>query len=702
MIISKLTKIFFLAVLVIAPNFLFSQYQINGDASALSCNCYELTPNLNTQSGSVWNTNNISLNQPFDFTFDVFLGCNDAGADGMAFGLQPIGTGVGASGGGMGFQGVSPSIGFFIDTYTNGASFDPVADHFSINANGNIDHDGGVDDLAGPASFPFNIEDCAWHLLRVTWDPVTLTLQGYMDGVLYVSYTGDIIANIFSGNPNVFWGLTAATGGATNTQQFCTQLNTEWATALADYTCVGQPMQFSDSTASFGQVVDWNWDFGDGNSSTLQNPSHLYAADGIYNVWLKVTDASGCQDSISHAVTVATPTLSPTANPTAVCPGYDSQLDAGLNHPFSGQFNFTWTPPATLNDPSISNPTATPAATTMYYVTALDPATGCSVSDSVLLTLTPPPDIDPIADLAVCDSYVFPAIQGTAITAGAAYFTGTGGSGTQYNVGDAYNIVGSTTLYAYNDIGSGCLDEESFVLTILPLPTVDLGADISICTQDETVLDATSPGASYNWIDNSSNATLTVSAAGNYWVEVTENGCTNSDTVQVTLLPLPAFTLGADTVVCEIPFSISPSQSYSSYIWHNGSTDATFTVVEPGSYNVTVTDAFGCQGAENIEVGNGCQPTLVVPNVFTPNGDQTNDFFLIDASNIDEFEIVIVNRWGNVIRKFDSINDHWDGTTPNGSEANPGVYFWRITYSYIEDQVKVTEEKSGNVTLIRD
>ena len=701
MITSLLKNICSLTALVILPNFLFSQYQINGSATSLSCNCYQLTPNLGTQSGSVWNTNNISLNQAFDFTFEVFLGCNDGGADGMAFGLQPIGTGVGTSGGGMGFAGVSPSVGFYIDTYTNAGDFDPTADHFSINANGVTVHDGGVNDFAGPVGFPFNIEDCAWHILRVTWDPVTLTLQGHMDGVLYLSYTGDIVANVFSGNPSVFWGLTAATGGAINTHQFCTQLSTEWATALADYTCVGQPMQFSDSTASFGQVVDWSWNFGDGSSSVLQNPSHLYAADGLYNVTLTVTDASGCQDSITHPVTVATPTLFPSANPAAICPGFDSQLNAGLNHPFSGQFNYTWTPPADLSDPTLSNPIANPAATTMYYITAFDPSTGCTVSDSVLLTLTPPPDLDPIIDVAVCQSYVFPALQGTGLSVGAAYFTGTSGSGTQYNVGDSYGVIGTTTFYAYDDNG-GCLDEESFAVTIVPLPTVDLGADVSICVTDQVILDATAAGATYNWIDNSSNATLTVSSAGSYWVEVTENGCTNSDTVQVTVLASPLFTLGADTVVCEIPFDVSPSGVYSSYLWQDGSSNATFTVVVPGNYFVTVTDGFGCEGNASIEVGNGCQPVITVPNVFTPNSDEVNDFFFAKASNITDFKMVILNRWGQVIREFDTVNEQWDGTTLNGNLASQGVYFWKINYSYVDGTESVSDEISGNVTLIRN
>ncbi|MCJ8291174.1 MAG: gliding motility-associated C-terminal domain-containing protein [Crocinitomicaceae bacterium] len=701
MITTIFKKAFLLTTLIILPNFLFSQYQVNGSAVSLSCNCYQLTSNSQNLSGSVWNTNNISLNQAFDFTFEIYLGCNDGGADGMVFGLQPIGTGVGTSGGGMGFQGVSPSIGFFIDTYTNGGDFDPVADHFSINANGVIAHDGGVNDYAGPASLPFNIEDCAWHTMRVTWDPATLTLQGYIDGVFYLTYTGDIIANVFSGNPNVFWGMTAATGGATNLQQFCTELNTEWATDLPDYTCLGQAMQFSDSTASFGQIVDWSWDFGDGNTSALQNPSHLYTADGVYNVVLTVTDASGCQDNISHPVIVASPTLTPSAFPSAICPGFDAQLNAGLNHPFASQYNYTWTPIASLSDPSLANPVATPAATTMYYVTALDPITGCSANDSLLITIAVPPNFDPISDVAVCESYVFPSLQGVGLTVGAAYFTGTGGSGTQYNVGDSYSIVGTTTIYAYDDNG-GCLDEESFNLTILPSPSVDLGADVSICITDQVVLDATAAGVSYNWIDNSTNPTLTVSAAGNYWVEVTENGCTNSDTVQVTLLALPIFTLGADTLVCEIPFQVSPSELYTSYLWQDGSSNVTFTIVVPGNYNVTVTDAFGCVGNASIEIGNGCIPVITVPNVFTPNSDEVNDIFFAQAENITEYKMVIVNRWGNIMREFDSVNDAWDGTALNGDLASQGVYFWKINYSYVQGTETISEEVSGNVTLIRD
>lgn len=608
---SLLHKLFFSALLIL-PSTLFSQYQVNGNASTISCNCYQLTPNIGTQSGSVWNVNSISLNQPFDFTFDIFLGCNNAGADGIVFGLQPVGTGIGTSGGGMGLQGVTPSVGFYIDTWQNIPDNDPAADHFSINANGVIGHNGGVNDLAGPASLPFNIEDCAWHTLQVTWDPTTFTLQGYIDNVLYLTYTGNIVANIFGGNPNVFWGMTGATGGATNQQQFCTALATNWATDFPDYACLGQTIQFSDSTTSFGQIVGWNWSFGDGTTSVLQNPSHTYAVDGVYNVKLVVTDASGCQDSLTDQITIATPTLNPTAFPSSICPGASTQVNAGLAHPFPMLYDYTWSPAATLSNTTSSSPLATPIATTMYYVSAVDPTTGCSADDSILIQLIQPPDLDPIANVSICESYTFPGIQGTNLTAGVAYYTGTGGSGTQYIPGDVYSTVGPITIYAFDD--NGCTDEESFTLDILPTPIVDLGPDITTCQPDTIVLNAGNPGATYLWNDNSTNATLNVPAVGSYWVEVTENGCSNGDTMEVLASSI-VVTLQNDTTICDgSSILLDATVAGASYLWNDNSTNATLSVATAGIYSVELTSGI-CSDTDSVEVS-----TQEIQAAFTNSG----------------------------------------------------------------------------------
>ena len=173
-------------LLTIAALPAFAQYQINGNASDLGSGCYQLTPNTGAQVGSVWNTSLINLNQPFDFTFNVFLGCDDAGADGICFGLQPLGTTIGTSGNGMGLGGISPSLGIYIDTYQNSTpDSDPAYDHISINANGDVSHT-SANNLAGPvqaSSTSADIEDCAYHTLEVIWDPASQTYEAYFDGV---------------------------------------------------------------------------------------------------------------------------------------------------------------------------------------------------------------------------------------------------------------------------------------------------------------------------------------------------------------------------------------------------------------------------------------------------------------------------------------------------------------------------------------
>ncbi|HEY6082616.1 MAG TPA: L-type lectin-domain containing protein, partial [Chitinophagaceae bacterium] len=127
------------------PFFLYAQvndpYVLNGEASQNDCNCYTLTRNENFVSGSVWNKNKISLNQPFNYYFNIYLGCDAHGADGIVFILQPVSTSLGAVGGGLGFQGIRPSVGVTIDTYQNLSDNDPAYDHIAIQTNGVIRHD---------------------------------------------------------------------------------------------------------------------------------------------------------------------------------------------------------------------------------------------------------------------------------------------------------------------------------------------------------------------------------------------------------------------------------------------------------------------------------------------------------------------------------------------------------------------------------
>ncbi len=285
----------------------FPQYILNGNATKINCNCYQLTDSIDWQSGSVWNNPKISLDSSFDFHFNVFLGCrDDDGADGIVFILQTVNSSVGQNASGLGFLGVSPSVGISLDTWQNTDYNDPAYDHISIQLNGHIQHDGH--DLAGPipaSASSNNIEDCNWHTFRITWDAATETIAAYFDGVFRLQAKYDLVGKVFNNNPKVYWGFSGSTGGEYNVQKFCTSLNSNFITSPDTATCIGNTLQFADSSESFTAIRNFYWDFGDGSTSKLTNPPvHLYTAPGGYKVKHVITGADGCLDSLEKLVNI--------------------------------------------------------------------------------------------------------------------------------------------------------------------------------------------------------------------------------------------------------------------------------------------------------------------------------------------------------------------------------------------------------------
>ena len=306
-IVIKTGALLFLLAAIGQP--LSAQYTVNGNAQQVSCNQYRLTQESFTLSGSVWNNIKIDLTQPFDFKFDVFLGNNNSpGADGIAFVLQPISTSVGSTGGGLGYENITPAVGITIDTYQNGNNSDPAYDHIAIQLNGDLNHT-SANNIAGPVqaiSGNDNIEDGQWHALRVTWDAAAKTLTAYVDGVLRVSAVKDIVTDVLSGNPQVYWGFTGSTGGEFNLQQFKTALNPYFHFAPNQKRCVGESITFFDSTISFTNIAKFYWDFGDGSAidSVNLNPVHTYTTAGDYTVIQRVIGANGCEATNTQIVRI--------------------------------------------------------------------------------------------------------------------------------------------------------------------------------------------------------------------------------------------------------------------------------------------------------------------------------------------------------------------------------------------------------------
>jgi len=308
--VSKMRRVLFFAVFICSSFVLRAQYTINGSATQDNCHCYTLTQAINNQGGSLWNNNLIDLRQSFDFTFQVFLGCTDFnGADGIAFVLQPNGTSVGTSGGGMGYQNITPSVGVTLDTYQNSSpDNDPYYDHIAIQLNGIINHASTttLTPLTPISATSDNVEDCQNHQLRVVWNAATLNMSVFFDGQPRVNATYDFTSNVFGGNPLVYWGFTGATGGLSNLQKVCTALTPNFHLLPTQNRCINEPITFYDSTVSFAQPIIRVWDFGDGTPvvNNVVNPIHTYTNPGNYTVLLTVTGPDGCVETFNQTVHV--------------------------------------------------------------------------------------------------------------------------------------------------------------------------------------------------------------------------------------------------------------------------------------------------------------------------------------------------------------------------------------------------------------
>jgi gliding motility-associated-like protein len=319
------TTLLILAILMLVGK-AQAQFFLNGSAVQLNDTCWTLTPEQNNRVGSIWNGTKIDLSNSFQVIMELYFGCkDDGGADGILFGLQPVSTSIGQAGEGIGFQGVTPSVGIEFDTWQNGNLADPAYDHVAICKNGNLNH-GGTTNLAGPIQANAtngNIEDCKWHKLRVNWDAASQTLEVWFDCSKRLTYMGDIINDIFGGDPNVFWGFTSATGGANNLQQVCFSYTTFLDKFEDVVICPGGQYQISLSGG-----IEYHWSPTDGLSNPdIANP--IAKPDSTTEYQVEVLDACGNQffDTINVIVDGDTVFFDLGVD-TSICEGQSLLLDA--------------------------------------------------------------------------------------------------------------------------------------------------------------------------------------------------------------------------------------------------------------------------------------------------------------------------------------------------------------------------------------
>ncbi|MBK7887186.1 MAG: gliding motility-associated C-terminal domain-containing protein [Bacteroidetes bacterium] len=247
---------------------------------------------------------------------------------------------------------------------------------------------------------------------------------------------------------------------------------------------------------------------------------------------------------------------------------------------------------------------------------------------------------------------------------------------------------------------------DSVRILIVNPPVVNLGPDTLLCEGDTIFLDATAPdGLLYTWSTGDTSSIIAVTDTGTYSVLVDNLGCSTEDSVVIpAFLENPLLTLGEDSSYC---FFYNDSLTLDggvgiSYLWQPTlETSREITVLVPGIYSVSVGRANGCRRTATLEVQEICEPTVFVPNAFTPDDDGLNDIFRPYVNNVLLYNFRVINRRGQIIFYSENPSEGWDGTY-DGQDSPIGVYVFRVNYEGLdEDGIKVKKKMLGTVTLIR-
>jgi gliding motility-associated-like protein len=204
-------------------------------------------------------------------------------------------------------------------------------------------------------------------------------------------------------------------------------------------------------------------------------------------------------------------------------------------------------------------------------------------------------------------------------------------------------------------------------------------------------------------------------ASGLYTVIVLDkNGCELTDTVTIHEPKEWSLSLGPDTTLTYgSSLNLDPKlsgipQGILQTSWSDGECEnclaRTITPLSTITLTISAQDENGCTSVDELNILVQLNRDLFIPNIFSPNGDQVNDVFLIGAGpTLDEISILtIFDRWGNMVFQTEHFkaNDpqfSWDGKK-NGQLLNPGVFVFQLEAVFIDGS---TEERSGSVTLIR-
>jgi gliding motility-associated-like protein len=471
-------------------------------------------------------------------------------------------------------------------------------------------------------------------------------------------------------------------------------------------------------TGTLPLTYDWN-------PGSQVNSTATSLTAGTYSVI--VTDANGC--SATGVVAVTEPPLLQlfVSQNDTICYGDTTSVYATASGG-SPAYNYFWVGASGAGFSGGGPHLVNPPATVMYTALVLD-ANGCSAGPLDMYVYVKPPLSVVASDTAIC-----------AGDAAMIWATGSGGAGAGYtyswdngstNASQTVTPPGVTNYIV--TVSDGCSAPASDTSTVSINPG-SIGILQGLPTEGcdpltVTFVGGSNNGVSYLWdfgdghTGTGTNTSNTYTVAGTYDVTLTITtaaGCTTLiDSIDyVTVYPLPnaAFTATPNPVSSLSPFVSFFDQStaaITSWSWNFG--DVTTTADTSSAQNpvyqypqaasnlvtLIVMNQYGCYDTAQAIVDVIDDFVFYAPNAFTPDGDGLNDVFLPKGIgfDFDTFNMMIFDRWGNLIYQQEEYGKGWDGRAKGGSEiAQIDVYVWKVS---LKDNQGHPHKYIGHVSIVK-
>ncbi|MEM7037169.1 MAG: T9SS type A sorting domain-containing protein, partial [Bacteroidota bacterium] len=409
------------------------------------------------------------------------------------------------------------------------------------------------------------------------------------------------------------------------------------------------------------QAGPGTWQFVWQDAST--DSSFTVSTAGLYHV--QASDQ--CQRTASDSIQVA---LHPQpavqlGNDTTICPGDTLFLQAG-----PAGFNYLWQ----------DNSTANSFSATQGGLYTVQSSNQCSqtATDSLLLSIVAPPAIQLPPDSTICSNAQLTLSAPAGFSSYLWQNNATGNSITAQAPGTYWVEVADHC---------GQIARDSFELSHLPLPTVDLGPDTVLCLGAFLPLQTAGSFAAYLWQNGSQSAINVASMPGWYWLQVTDGcGLTAVDSLEIIADAPQGVTVTGDTVICAgDTVTLAATGGFTTYQWQDGSTGANYPVTGPGMFIVTATNAFGCSYTDSLSVS-ACVgiESAVAPEVSVyPNPATTA--VNMEVSGLAPGTALRVELWnalGQIVETRDLVHTgHVTAMEMGLSDLARGPYWLRLSWN---------------------